>query len=454
MLNTGTLFEKPYESGYGRFCRFLNANLGTDTSNKRIGDEFERVFQKKCVNVPSGEFERAYKSSCLEQNRYLPLVSTFKHNGYSLRSGYRPTLHCPDCARNNYHSYIFELPWVSICPIHYKELESHCPDCGGRWLPGSQLTRHNCKTCGVGLPFEKWVELNSIDEETYRAAFSSHLELRELINSKLFPVFGVHGIDHYGMPKLVYFNHAPGYQTDALRLVGLLPEKLHQYFQVAYPHQKEIESVCLLDNEYYAAGKQHKKLIYSPIKIDFSKLRSKTKAAFEALIDHSHQLGDCSFKDEICVFCGAWNAWQQVYRSEHNVEWYPQLKNWASSYTNIRNYRAEAVSPLIMGRLATIDNKDILLPNQLVDKLNFTASLRFLVNLLIQLFFHGEYLDKYPEPNQDAYRDMLDKLYWCAELQSSVFGCIRHKSETTIYWPKIKLPSYIKNIDTVPLISE
>ena len=57
---------------------------------------------------------------------------------------------CPECWRSWYHSPWFQLPFVSLCPIHKVPLTSKCPRCG-RGLGQLSLDRHLLKSpfqCG------------------------------------------------------------------------------------------------------------------------------------------------------------------------------------------------------------------------------------------------------------------------------------------------------------------
>ncbi|WP_193909396.1 hypothetical protein [Cellvibrio polysaccharolyticus] len=56
---------------------------------------------------------------------------------------------CPNCAKEGYHSAIFEWRWLANCPIHRMPLSDTCPACLKPWPNMIELARRNCKVCGA-----------------------------------------------------------------------------------------------------------------------------------------------------------------------------------------------------------------------------------------------------------------------------------------------------------------
>lgn len=62
---------------------------------------------------------------------------------------YAPRKHCPTCARNLFHTTLFDYSWLTQCPIHGDTLETHCPECGDRWPRSADLAQRCCPSCGI-----------------------------------------------------------------------------------------------------------------------------------------------------------------------------------------------------------------------------------------------------------------------------------------------------------------
>ena len=63
--------------------------------------------------------------------------------------------YCPTCIKQGFHSALFQLRWVTACPLHHEDLQDHCPQCGAA-IP-YELTHHalqaiyGCPACGYKL---------------------------------------------------------------------------------------------------------------------------------------------------------------------------------------------------------------------------------------------------------------------------------------------------------------
>lgn len=63
-------------------------------------------------------------------------------------SEYRPSKHCPQCAKAWYHTMLFEAAWLERCPIHGERLIANCPYCGLAWPAVPELKERHCEVCG------------------------------------------------------------------------------------------------------------------------------------------------------------------------------------------------------------------------------------------------------------------------------------------------------------------
>ncbi|MDH6151363.1 hypothetical protein OKW46_005288 [Paraburkholderia sp. WSM4179] len=87
------------------------------------------------------------------------------------RDGQYAVRHCPDCRAVNYHCTLFNLPMVSRCPWHEKELVHGCDRCGRSSTrldrrPGRDLPRWNCPDCGYVVDLDADRNVNLVSDET------------------------------------------------------------------------------------------------------------------------------------------------------------------------------------------------------------------------------------------------------------------------------------------------
>jgi|GEM_PF-3845207 len=439
MLNIGTRFQKPNESAYGRFCRFLAVNRGVDTSTSSINSELAVLGDISDREVPQGMFERAYKATLI-QTRTRRASEDCRHaEGHYLKSGYRPYTHCPDCARVNYHTEIFNLPWVQICPVHKTKLTTHCPDCGGRWLLGSKLTSRECQTCGVNLTFNTWIERDRLQPSMYGSPLSSHLELKAMLNSDLFPRVRIETSIVRGGGYHIRLNSSPFLMVDAVRVFNMTPEALVPYFG----HESFIKPVLRRASFELPkrASKSHDETIQERLglRICIKELRRKTRDCFNEILGKGHQVGDCNGGDKLCILCAAWNSWVNAYSFEYNLDWHASLMNWNSEYRNMRQLRHYVKAPVLIGNIAYVDGLVVVLPIRVVWLLNINEAVQFLINLMVQLSFQKVYTDAHSEPNQKAYREMVHQLLDCSELSHPSYSAIKQDSKVTFIWKEPKL---------------
>ena len=447
MFNNGTLFQKPYESGYGRFCRFLAANHSTDTSNAKITEALVQMLGKDSWSVPSTVAVRPYKASLLQANESRFSSSATPANvremSYVLRKNSSIGHHCPDCARINFHTDIFNLYWVNICPVHGTKLVSTCPDCGGPWLPCSQLHKSECLTCGTNLSFSKWVELDTIAAEVFDTALTPHFQFETYLDSERFPSIHIEGLNTRWELRSIHCNRLTQLSIESLRFYGRMPANLKSFFNQGLPYKPILDTISLdlesleqVQNRYVFPRSLN-------LNVDFEQLRIETKHAFEHLINKSHTLGECDSLKTLCIYCAAWNSWLTVFGYKFNLDWDVSLKDWVTEFRNIQHVKLSITPPILPTRLARINKKDYLLPISVSERLNQVVGIQFLLNLLVQLSCQRCYFEAYPKPNQKVYRQMLYDLEGHDALKDVEFGAIEVEGQIKLCWFKLGIPDNI-----------
>jgi len=156
MLITGLVFALPGESFYSRLRRVYESNL----SQKRFGTGFI-INSFNWINPETGliktmgssekihklmyESEKLrFKKGDLENQNF----KVFKHSSTFIKK-YKPLKHCKECAKEGFHSILFDHDWINICPIHDVKLLGKCPECERIWPTISQLKKRKCEICGL-----------------------------------------------------------------------------------------------------------------------------------------------------------------------------------------------------------------------------------------------------------------------------------------------------------------
>lgn len=147
MLNLGLVLQRPHESEYNAYRRFLVAN------GKRSLHSIRKEIIAMCTDI-IGEPHR-YSTIQLSQLiqlhpnlRQFPLENITQSR---TKRHYNYLKNCPECARSCYHSDLYQLPWLTQCPIHDQPLSTVCPTCKNLWPSIGKLPRIRCKTCGSKL---------------------------------------------------------------------------------------------------------------------------------------------------------------------------------------------------------------------------------------------------------------------------------------------------------------
>ncbi|HFD31675.1 MAG TPA: hypothetical protein ENJ28_03020 [Gammaproteobacteria bacterium] len=154
MLNLGLVLERPYESKYNAYRRFLIAN--GKKSLKDIRDELKKKFESSYTR----HFSLTQKMSTFQMFQLLDhhaKCGTLELDTRHMTNSIPSTIYnCPECARSCFHSNLYQLPWLRLCPIHHQPLTAVCPTCDNLWPKLGEMKTRRCKTCGTKY---RWDEL-------------------------------------------------------------------------------------------------------------------------------------------------------------------------------------------------------------------------------------------------------------------------------------------------------
>lgn len=183
MLNTGLLLRKPYESDYNAYRRFLIANQHLTASQLSAAilracrtltqsEEYRNRKSQNCGSSPCSDFDAPnlgrtrvrFQNTLptLERRHELAhFLEQYHLHQHSMEDNVicpvsTPTrTNCAECARLCFHSGLYELPWLTACPIHHIPLVTLCPECQLPWPKFGELYGRQCGTCGVHIAFEE-----------------------------------------------------------------------------------------------------------------------------------------------------------------------------------------------------------------------------------------------------------------------------------------------------------
>jgi hypothetical protein len=127
-LNLGLVFSRPYESDYSILRRFLVANPGIPLSTLKAVLRLQNDGQ----------------SSFVERIKALQPASPYPQPDISCHGHARQ---CPECAKRLYHTDIYNIEWLTRCPIHQCMFTSTCPVCGLRWPDEQEMAKSDCPGC-------------------------------------------------------------------------------------------------------------------------------------------------------------------------------------------------------------------------------------------------------------------------------------------------------------------
>ena len=153
--NTGSLFMRKYESDDNAVRRFLMANKIKGTQGyTRIrlekSDSGTKKMARAIIQVYQGE-------KYWKDNPWL-----FLKNWSIIFPSRR---HCPECAKECFHSHAYNYQWLERCPIHNVDLVKYCPECEKPWPHDFELLqRGKCWICGTHRPSSRKLRTQQLRE--------------------------------------------------------------------------------------------------------------------------------------------------------------------------------------------------------------------------------------------------------------------------------------------------
>ena len=128
-LLSGKSMAQPFESKYSRWRRFLVANAAIPITS------LESELRRQMPRI-SGAVQRALALENTETPQpFFDFMGTIQRQ-------------CPNCSLGLYHTNIYELPWLTRCPIHHCKFVQKCSVCKRPWPSFAEMGRRFCKGCG------------------------------------------------------------------------------------------------------------------------------------------------------------------------------------------------------------------------------------------------------------------------------------------------------------------
>lgn len=103
---------------------------------------------------------------------------------------------CAMCAQHMFHSAVYVLPAMNICPIHHVCLTKRCPDCGEYWERPLYVRHPRCETC-CSPPWETLGKIAIKRKEYRRLQWLNNWLTRCQAKSEKQPYFDL--LDLYGL---------------------------------------------------------------------------------------------------------------------------------------------------------------------------------------------------------------------------------------------------------------
>lgn len=142
MLNLGRALQRPFESEYNAYRRFLVANGRLDiTEIRKELHLLDTDFYESRTQISTDDLFRNY----VENNEQIKQTTDFQ----SLeKNKYKHIRNCPKCAQGCFHSDLYQFNWLTVCPIHGEPLTYSCPECNKQWPKLGEIKYRKCHTCG------------------------------------------------------------------------------------------------------------------------------------------------------------------------------------------------------------------------------------------------------------------------------------------------------------------
>ena len=329
MLNTGYSLKHQSESTYSQFRNFLIANQGGKNSALELRKKV--IEEQGCLpgKVPDGYFAdaywaRYYANRIRNRNECTP-------SNVPISGNYYPRRHCSKCAEIAFHSFTFDLPWISHCPVHEIELSSTCPTCKNSWPSLKDLRKQNCKCCGVTIRFGDLAKLRLRKSSSELDIFESHHHLIDTvipdlmpsINIQHEPVFLTRREKGYDLSRSYdYFrtstpNVFDWFSIFALEYFDRLPMAISEYLKfTGYGTHSVQEETFRWDNADENTSKRRARKIWHK---GISMAAEELHYALQSQMGPGHKLGECENRFDACFHCTSWYAWSEKIQYEQDT---------------------------------------------------------------------------------------------------------------------------------------
>ena len=324
MLNTGLLLKKPEESSYARFCRILIANQ-TLHSNKH-------KFRKKLINLIRDKSRDEFSIDINVTN--LELAAEFErifinHNSINspiadVDANYRKKIemrNCTECAQIGYHSDLFNLPWIKLCPIHQIKLSKYCQACNQPWSVPSELYSNTCQECGVKVDPTLLINRKGfLTKQRYRDL----IRLRKVLNKYAKSKQTFHFIDENNKELL---DKPINSETDFMPTIISLEQNLTEdeknklkKFGVSFYKYLRVKFYCPNVRTINTRTSKNNKIKEKIHRNNYFKMYwiLATKAG------SNHRIGQCiknnSDDDNACIECKTWSVFRDlIIETDYNL---------------------------------------------------------------------------------------------------------------------------------------
>jgi len=335
MFNFGFVFIKKHLSSYGLYRIFLAVNLslpyGIDVMLRHMS-KYGIVPPKKEKGFPRiiQLVLHLYKESGLIDVESI-IDEKFSH-------GYRPKKQCQTCSESHYHSFVYDLPWVKMCPTHEVPLNDRCSECGQLWPSISEIRLRECPACGVGTYFKELRKLGALNTSLQYENLDSDSKIREIVLHIQSDTVTVIKQTLYGKKSVVVANEMSKFIPQALHHLDDQSKKTLSDMTVA-KHCLELVNF----EAFYIppTNKLYDKLLIDDFRLELMKEVAMLLAKeLSVILCKKHELGQCQIPgSSSCLICRTWFLWNLVLhnRSAFSEDSFKSL--WQGELAQIYNNR-------------------------------------------------------------------------------------------------------------------
>lgn len=438
IYNTGELLSHPFESLYSKVRRFYVSNRGCKIEWRRISMELTDIAEKGQINRESINTPYVYWPLAFLDKNSLVASKKIDDLDFNQLKGYNPKKHCSVCAEIYFHSDVFDMPWVRICPIHDVELLRHCPTCNMNWPTAARLRHVNCPTCGNGVSNRKVFDAKFPSKRSELRKLCEHNRLYKEVVPKVIPNTFIRGHRYFEQINLESL-----FLISVLKRIESLPENLVSYFNDSIPSSGVEQLHFVYEQLDYG---------FRPKSIPSSEIVQEVKTALTKTLDKKHKLGACLSKYDDCIACKTWYLWcisvsnTGVFKCEHDQSM------WGSLFKTIFHFDCPAIvkrpRQIIVNNDSFLgsDEKKSLLNNAICRKVFDLRSIDALV-YIYQWLLEDRQFTRYFEQSQQGRVQQPERCYrYSTKRQPKIPIFLCHlDSEYTLTWPIFSITQYLQN---------